>query len=158
MFSIASKLSILIRQIIVLEKNCTLYNKVYKTPCEALSTPLRQIKPSVNMYFHGVRSTAHPPIIGLLGHSTDSVVKQRCCLRRVPITTLVWGQWPSCRNRPWCCTCCGVAILSLWAEYAKYLTAQAKESLTISCLRPQTFFQADTRPSKHCGFCDYLLD
>ena len=50
------------------------------------------------MYFHGVKSTAHPPIIGLLGHSTDSVVKQRCCLRRVPITTLVWGQWPSCRN------------------------------------------------------------
>ena len=43
------------------------------------------------MYFHGVKSTAHPPIIGLLGHSTDSVVKQRCCLRRVLITTLGGG-------------------------------------------------------------------
>ena len=28
------------------------------------------------MYFHGVKSTAHPPIIGLLGHSTDFIVKQ----------------------------------------------------------------------------------
>ena len=37
------------------------------------------------MYFHGVKSTAHPPIIGLLGHSTYSVVKQWCCLRRVLI-------------------------------------------------------------------------
>ena len=43
------------------------------------------------MYFHGVKSTAHPPIIGLLGHSTDSVVKQRCCLRRVLITTFSLG-------------------------------------------------------------------
>ena len=25
------------------------------------------------MYFHGVKSTAHPPIIGLLGQSTNSV-------------------------------------------------------------------------------------
>ena len=37
------------------------------------------------------KSTAHPPIIGLLGHSTDSVVKQRCCLRRVLITKLRLG-------------------------------------------------------------------
>ena len=29
-----------------------------------------------NMYFHGVKSTAHPPIIGTLGHSTDCIVKQ----------------------------------------------------------------------------------
>ena len=28
------------------------------------------------MYFHAVKSTAHPPIIGLLGHSTDFIVKQ----------------------------------------------------------------------------------
>ena len=28
------------------------------------------------MYFHGVKSTAHPPIIGTLGHSTDFIVKQ----------------------------------------------------------------------------------
>ena len=28
------------------------------------------------MYFHGVKSTAHPPIIGALGHSTDCIVKQ----------------------------------------------------------------------------------
>ena len=41
-----------------------------------------------NMYFHGVKSTAHPPIIGLLGYSTDSVVKQRSCLHRILITTL----------------------------------------------------------------------
>ena len=29
-----------------------------------------------NMYFHGVKSTAHPPIIGTLGHSTDYIVRQ----------------------------------------------------------------------------------
>ena len=29
-----------------------------------------------NMYFHGVKSTAHPPIIGTLGHSTNFIVKQ----------------------------------------------------------------------------------
>ena len=29
-----------------------------------------------NMYFHGVKSTAHPPIIGILGHSTDFIVKK----------------------------------------------------------------------------------
>ena len=29
-----------------------------------------------NMDFHGVKSTAHPPIIGALGHSTDFIVKQ----------------------------------------------------------------------------------
>ena len=28
------------------------------------------------MYFHGVKSTAHPPIIWALGHSTDFIVKQ----------------------------------------------------------------------------------
>ena len=28
------------------------------------------------MYFHGVKSTAHPPIIGALGHSTNCIVKQ----------------------------------------------------------------------------------
>ena len=28
------------------------------------------------MYFHGVKSTAHPLIIGALGHSTDCIVKQ----------------------------------------------------------------------------------
>ena len=28
------------------------------------------------MDFHGVKSTAHPPIIGALGHSTDFIVKQ----------------------------------------------------------------------------------
>ena len=30
----------------------------------------------VNMYFHAVKSTAHPPIIGALGRSTDYIVKQ----------------------------------------------------------------------------------
>ena len=30
----------------------------------------------LNMYFHEVKSTAHPPIIGALGHSTDCIVKQ----------------------------------------------------------------------------------
>ena len=29
-----------------------------------------------NMYFLGVKSTAHPPIIGALGHSTHFIVKQ----------------------------------------------------------------------------------
>ena len=29
-----------------------------------------------NMYFHAVKSTAHPPIIGALGHCTDFIVKQ----------------------------------------------------------------------------------
>ena len=29
-----------------------------------------------NMYFHAVKSTAHPPFIGALGHSTDCIVKQ----------------------------------------------------------------------------------
>ena len=29
-----------------------------------------------NMYFHGVKSTAHPPIKGALGHSTDCIVEQ----------------------------------------------------------------------------------
>ena len=29
-----------------------------------------------NMYFHEVKSTAHPPIIGALGHSTDFIVKE----------------------------------------------------------------------------------
>ena len=29
-----------------------------------------------NMYFHAVKSTAHPPIIGALGHSTDFILKQ----------------------------------------------------------------------------------
>ena len=29
-----------------------------------------------NMYFHAVKSTAHPPFIGALGHSTDYIVKQ----------------------------------------------------------------------------------
>ena len=28
------------------------------------------------MYFHVVKSTAHPPFIGALGHSTDCIVKQ----------------------------------------------------------------------------------
>ncbi len=28
------------------------------------------------MYFHAVKSTAHPPIIGALGHSNDFIVKQ----------------------------------------------------------------------------------
>ena len=28
------------------------------------------------MYFHGVKSTAHPPIKGALGHSTDFILKQ----------------------------------------------------------------------------------
>ena len=28
------------------------------------------------MYFHAVKSTAHPPFIGALGHSTDCIVKQ----------------------------------------------------------------------------------
>ena len=28
------------------------------------------------MYFHAVKSTAHPPIIGALGHSTDFIVRQ----------------------------------------------------------------------------------
>ena len=28
------------------------------------------------MYFHAVKSTAHPPFIGALGHSTDFIVKQ----------------------------------------------------------------------------------
>ena len=28
------------------------------------------------MYFHGVKSTAHPPIMGALGHRTDCIVKQ----------------------------------------------------------------------------------
>ena len=28
------------------------------------------------MYFHAVKSTAHPPFIGVLGHSTDCIVKQ----------------------------------------------------------------------------------
>ena len=28
------------------------------------------------MYFHGVKSTAHPPIKGALGHSTDCIVEQ----------------------------------------------------------------------------------
>ena len=28
------------------------------------------------MYFHGMKSTAHPPIIGALGHSTDFIVKE----------------------------------------------------------------------------------
>ena len=28
------------------------------------------------MYFHGVKSTAHPPIIGALGNSTNCIVKQ----------------------------------------------------------------------------------
>ena len=36
-----------------------------------------------------------------------------------------------------------LVILSLQVECAKYLTAQAKESLAISCLGPQTSFQAD---------------
>ena len=30
----------------------------------------------MNMYFLGVKSTAHPPIIGALGHSTHFIVKQ----------------------------------------------------------------------------------
>ena len=30
----------------------------------------------VNMYFHAVKSTAHPPFIGALGHSNDCIVKQ----------------------------------------------------------------------------------
>ena len=29
-----------------------------------------------NMYFHAVKSTAHPPFIGAVGHSTDCIVKQ----------------------------------------------------------------------------------
>ena len=29
-----------------------------------------------NMYFHAVKSTAHPPIIGALGHSTVFIAKQ----------------------------------------------------------------------------------
>ena len=28
------------------------------------------------MYFHAVKSTAHPPFIEALGHSTDCIVKQ----------------------------------------------------------------------------------
>ena len=28
------------------------------------------------MYFHEVKSTAHPPFIGALGHSTNCIVKQ----------------------------------------------------------------------------------
>ena len=28
------------------------------------------------MYFHAVKSTAHPPFIGALGHSNDCIVKQ----------------------------------------------------------------------------------
>ena len=28
------------------------------------------------MYFHGVKSTAHPPIMGTLGHSTDFIKKR----------------------------------------------------------------------------------
>jgi len=28
------------------------------------------------MYFHAVKSTAHPPIIGALGHSTVFIAKQ----------------------------------------------------------------------------------
>ena len=28
------------------------------------------------MYFHGVKSTAHPPIMGTLGHSTDFIEKR----------------------------------------------------------------------------------
>ena len=28
------------------------------------------------MYFHAVKSTAHPPFIGALGHNTDCIVKQ----------------------------------------------------------------------------------
>ena len=31
---------------------------------------------NTNMYFHGVKSTAHPPIKGALGHSTDCIVEQ----------------------------------------------------------------------------------
>ena len=38
------------------------------------------------MYFHAVKSTAHPPFIGALGHNTDCIVKQSfafvqaCCV------------------------------------------------------------------------------
>ena len=41
--------------------------------CKSRSNIFQDYK---NIYFHGVKSTAHPPIIWLLGLSTDSIVKQ----------------------------------------------------------------------------------
>ena len=50
-------------------------------------------KYKINMYFHGVKSTAHPPIMGTLGHSTNFIVKQ---------PNMVWSLIFICIDQPCC--------------------------------------------------------
>ena len=47
-------------------------------------SPIELFWTAKNMYFHAVKSTAHPPFIGALGHNTDCIGNnnthlQACC-------------------------------------------------------------------------------
>ena len=44
------------------------------------------------MYFHAVKSTAHPPFIGALGHSTDCIVKQSYTFAFVQACCVLLGE------------------------------------------------------------------
>ena len=49
------------------------------------------------MYFLGVKSTAHPPIIGALGHSTDFICGPR--LTKVDPSGPKWTKLDPCRPK-----------------------------------------------------------
>ena len=81
----------------------------------------------INMYFHEVKSTAHPPIIGALGHSNDCISKQAMKHNSHKyLFTFVQA-------------CCVLLEKKLWAEAEAAFTnkqAHRKFKICLACLFP----------------------